>query len=290
MSLLEIPTEARAAGWTLDYPLRPLHAGRELFVGACHCAGHEHGWSSVSAHHYELDVMREGMHLQSSGGVQRVMDPTCASLHAPGDEYLVNSPTRHPQRSTLLLLRGALAEELLPRMSARACYVSPAAARIHFELVHARDAVAIEETALALAHRILSDTTPARARRKRAITPSWRRLTEELHHVMVTRFRERLTVDSMAAACHASPFHASRVFRAVTGETLHRHLTRVRLRAALFMIGDVGPGRLAEIAFATGFSSHSHFTRAFRAEFGCAPSDLAAQRAPRPLRVHADWT
>ncbi|WP_394841105.1 helix-turn-helix transcriptional regulator [Pendulispora brunnea] len=289
MSLLEIPAEAASEGWRLDYPLQPLHAGRELFVGACHCPGHEHGWSPVSAHHYELDVMLEGMHLQNSGGVQRVMDPTCASLHAPGDEYLVNSPTVHPQRSTLLLLRGALAEELVPRMSARACTVSPAAARLHFELLRARDAMAIEETALALAYRILSDTGPA-PKRKRALTPSWRRLTEELRHVMVTRFRERLTVESMAAACHASPFHASRVFRAVTGETLHRHLTRVRLRAALFMLGEVAPGRLAEIAFATGFSSHSHFTRAFRAEFGCAPSDLATRRGTMPFRAPADWT
>jgi AraC-like DNA-binding protein len=98
-------------------------------------------------------------------------------------------------------------------------------------------------------------------------------LSEELQHVVATRFKERLTLELMASACRTSPFHASRVFRAVTGETLHRHLTRVRLRAALFELQGAA-GRLTEIALALGFSSHSHFTQAFQEEFGCAPSSL----------------
>lgn len=272
MSLLEM---SRGAPWELAYPVRVRHAGSEIFVGACHCPGLAYAWSPERTRYHELDLVREGMHLQCGGGAaQRVVDPTSASLHAPGDEYAVSSPTAHPQRSTLILVRGALADELVPAHVARTCHVSAAAARLHFQLVHAADPVALEETAVALAHRVFSEAAGAPLRRRTG-SPAWRRLTEELQHVMATRFHERLTVESMAAACGASTFHACRVFRAVTGETLHRYLTRVRLRAALFKL-DRAPGGLARIALEAGFSSHSHFTKAFRLEFGSAPSSLFA--------------
>jgi AraC-like DNA-binding protein len=122
------------------------------------------------------------------------------------------------------------------------------------------------------------EDAPGRAYRMpnaRAISPAWRRLSEEIQHVLGDRFAERLTLERIATLCKTSPFHASRVFRAITGETIHQRLTRVRLRVALFELQH-GAGRLTDIALRTGFSSHSHFTSAFRTEFGYAPSTLAA--------------
>jgi AraC family transcriptional regulator len=63
-----------------------------------------------------------------------------------------------------------------------------------------------------------------------------------------------------------------------TGETIHAHLTRVRLYAALFEVAR-SAGELTQLALAVGFSSHSHFTQAFRVEFGLAPSRLAGRAA-----------
>jgi AraC-like DNA-binding protein len=63
----------------------------------------------------------------------------------------------------------------------------------------------------------------------------------------------------------------------VTGETIHRRLMRVRLRVALFEL-QRGSRQLSQIALSNGFSSHSHFTSSFRAEFGCVPSTLAVLR------------
>jgi AraC-like DNA-binding protein len=85
------------------------------------------------------------------------------------------------------------------------------------------------------------------------------------------RVGERITLDEVAREVHLSPFHLARVFQQRSGVPVHRYLTRLRLRAALDrLIG--GAADLTVLALDLGFSSHSHFTDAFRAEFGCPPS------------------
>jgi AraC family transcriptional regulator len=84
---------------------------------------------------------------------------------------------------------------------------------------------------------------------------------------------ERITLDDVATAVFASPFHFARMFQRHTGVSLHRYLMRLRLRAALERIGDAR-GDLTGVALDLGFSSHSHFTDAFRREFGRAPSEV----------------
>jgi AraC-like DNA-binding protein len=82
---------------------------------------------------------------------------------------------------------------------------------------------------------------------------------------------------------HASPFHLARVFRERAGVPVHRYLTRLRLRAALERLSD-GADDLTALALDLGFSSHSHFTDAFRREFGRSPSDVRRDAGPRALR------
>ncbi|HEU4537276.1 MAG TPA: helix-turn-helix domain-containing protein [Polyangiaceae bacterium] len=57
---------------------------------------------------------------------------------------------------------------------------------------------------------------------------------------------------------------------------MHRQLTRVWRRAAVLRLPEAG-GWLARVALDAGFSSHSHFAHAFRAEFGRPPSHAAAR-------------
>jgi len=73
------------------------------------------------------------------------------------------------------------------------------------------------------------------------------------------------------------------LFRQRTGVSIHRYLTRLRLRASLERLAD-GASDLTTLALDLGFSSHSHFSGAFRAEFGQTPSEVRRTSGPRALR------
>jgi AraC-like DNA-binding protein len=105
--------------------------------------------------------------------------------------------------------------------------------------------------------------------------------------VLGERFRERLTLDQVARATCTSPYHLCRVFNAETGVSLHRYLQRLRLLNALENLAENPRARKTEVALDLGFSSHSHFSAAFRHEFGMPPSvfcRLASNRVIRDLR------
>jgi AraC family transcriptional regulator len=97
------------------------------------------------------------------------------------------------------------------------------------------------------------------------------------------RMSERVTLDDVARAVGASPFHLARLFRRRTGAPLHRYLMCLRLRASLERLAD-GANDLTSLAIELGFSSHSHFTDSFRREFGRTPSDMRRGASRRGLR------
>jgi AraC-like DNA-binding protein len=90
---------------------------------------------------------------------------------------------------------------------------------------------------------------------------------------LAVNLAERITLDDVARAVHASPFHLARVFQQRTGVPVHRYLTQLRLRASLDRLAE-GASDLTALALDLGFSSHSHFTDAFRREFGRSPSAI----------------
>src|SRR5438093_7174967 len=84
------------------------------------------------------------------------------------------------------------------------------------------------------------------------------------------RFTERLHLTEVADAVGASPAYLTDVFRQFEGISLHRYLTQLRLARALNELPQTSD--LTRLALDLGFSSHSHFTMAFRRAFGCTPS------------------
>src|SRR4030095_7294495 len=122
----------------------------------------------------------------------------------------------------------------------------------------------------------------------RATRQAHRDLVDATRVVLARRFRDRLSLGDIARAVFSSPFHLDRVFRRETGTSLHRQLTRLRLRHALEHLADCKPD-LTMLALDLGFSSHAHFSHAFRREFSCTPSEFRQQlsfRAARDSRAY----
>lgn len=261
------PLSEACSPWDPGFDAAPRFAGRDVYVGAWRCPGGTLVSHEV-ARHVELGLLQHGSHLRQLGrGPRRVVDPTLATLHRAGDELAIHA-TGPAQAATAILVRGALADALAPQLAARYIPVGPALARLHAQLLAATDPLAIEELALAAVHLAIAGPAAAPDRG----SPAHRVLAEDIAHLLATRSAERLTLERIADLVGASPFHASRVFRAVTGETIHRRLTRLRVHAALYQLPRAAG--LADLALAVGFSSHSHLTAAFRAELGAPPSAL----------------
>jgi AraC-like DNA-binding protein len=104
--------------------------------------------------------------------------------------------------------------------------------------------------------------------------------------VLACRFHDKLSPAELVRSVFSSPFHLAQVFRRETGLSLHRQLTRLRLRHALEHLAGNKPD-LTVLALDLGFSSHAHFSHPFRREFGSAPSQF--RRSPKetsPLRFN----
>ena len=254
-------------------------AGPRLVVSEWHCTGRQSSWVDEYQSHSSIELPLLGLDLRAIRGRQLVVDPGMVVLHAAEEEFRVASPTARPRRNTSLTLPHELLEEVAPDFAPGALRSSARTALLHqrLRLSQRLDAalneLAGEELALMLVESVLTDARQQAGTwtQAAALSPAWRRLADALSQVMAQDFDQPLTLQTLAQACGASAFHASRVFRRVTGQSIHRHLNQLRLRAALFRLPDMR-GRLTELALDSGFSSHSHFSSAFKAEFSCAPA------------------
>lgn len=149
------------------------------------------------------------------------------------------------------------------------------------------DDLAAEEVAIILARRVVASANEAwggtsgprpKATRPKATRPADRELVEHAKAILLRRFREQLALATLARAVGCTPFHLCRVFRAVTGWSVHHFRDQVRLRVALEEV-QARRGDLIDIALGLGYSSHSHFTASFTRAFGVPPS--AWQRLSR---------
>jgi AraC family transcriptional regulator len=111
---------------------------------------------------------------------------------------------------------------------------------------------------------------------------------ERLLRVLVEiqrRLDEPLPLADLARVAGLSPHHFHHVFSGLLGESLHAHIRRLRLERAA---GRLKLSRLSvvQIALEAGYETHEAFTRAFRASFGCSPSQFR-QRHSYPAQLAA---
>jgi AraC-like DNA-binding protein len=128
--------------------------------------------------------------------------------------------------------------------------------------------VEAETLALTLIRRSLGESTSTRSASKQNLQK------------MVDRAKLALSADparnwslaEIGKEVGVSPVYLTQMFQKVEGIPLYRYLTRMRLIRALDLLGEERD--LTELALELGFSSHSHFSSAFKKSFGTSPSDF----------------
>jgi len=192
-----------------------------------------------------------------------------------GGEYLMLSVA--PE--TYTRLAPGIATDRLPQFTNVADpQFTPLAAGLRRAMVlgAARPPLAMETLVAAAIERVsvLLDAGTRRVQPERRMTS--RRLKRIIDH-FEARLAEDIRIADLASDCGLSECYLARTFRAATGTTLHAALMERRIARARSLIEAASrrgtPACLAEVAAATGFSSHAHMTTAFRRVLGTTPSE-----------------
>lgn len=110
-----------------------------------------------------------------------------------------------------------------------------------------------------------------------------RERVERVKNEVLLHLDENHNLESLASAAGCSPPYLSRTFAQIAGIPLMLWIRRARVERAAELIAS-GRCNVSEAAFAVGYSSFSHFSRAFHEEKGVSPSKwithLASTRVP----------
>jgi AraC-like DNA-binding protein len=247
------------------------------------CRSGRSSWSSAeSTEGYGVVFVRSGCFRRRVSGIDAFLDAAVAYFERPGDEQQVEHPSDGGDTCTGI----ELAPELLASIAGgdlglptRLVFTAPALDLTHrMLLAHVRrggDAFEASERALELVAATVEAVDAERVAAGRPATVRSRRQ-------IVDAARERLALEpatdlfELAAAVATSPHHLSRIFRALTGETVSGYRNRLRVRIALERLSE-GEPNLARLAAELGFADHAHLTRTMRRVLGATPSALRAQ-------------
>ena len=125
-----------------------------------------------------------------------------------------------------------------------------------------------ETLALTLVQRALGPRTTHAA----GATVGRQRLVDRVKFVLASDLGRRWTLAEIAAEVRGSPVYLTQVFQQVEGLPLYRYQLRLRLARALDLLPQYDD--LTALSLDLGFSSHSHFSAAFRQAYGRSPSEF----------------
>jgi AraC-like DNA-binding protein len=95
-----------------------------------------------------------------------------------------------------------------------------------------------------------------------------------------------LDLASLAKALHVSESTLGRLF-AANGTTVMRHVWQQRLEASHRALSEGSSSTVTEVALRYGFTSFSHFSRAFKQVYGVPPGKLIIASPTRESLLHA---
>ncbi len=224
-----------------------------------------------------------GAYVRHLGGDETVAEANQILFFNAGEGYRISHPVEGGDASLTLLVSEEQLCELAPRplledhrppvFRLRRLRIDARAQALVAVLRHSlRERVAepleAESLALTLVQRALGPRTSQRA----GASTGRQRLVDRVKLVLASDLARRWTLAEIGAELRCSPVYLTQVFRQVEGLPLYRYQLRLRLARALDLLAHCDD--LCALSFDLGFSSHSHFSAAFRAAYGRSPSEF----------------
>ena len=259
---------------------------RTVSINDVHCRGsHRHESCEECASGTHLVFPYRGVYVRHVGSDQAVAEANQVIFFNADEPYRVSHPVAGGDANLSVAIGEELLRELAPRplLQDRATPAfKPQRLRIdaraqalvallrHGLRSGAAEPLEAEGLALTLVRRSLGPRTTHAA----GGTHGRRRLVDRTKLVLASDPARRWTLAEIAAEVGGSPVHLTRVFQQVEGMPLYRYQRHLRLARALDLIGQYDD--LTALGLDLGFSSHSHFTAAFREVYGYTPSEFRA--------------
>lgn len=224
-----------------------------------------------------------GVYVRQVGQDQAVAEANQVLFFNAMEGYRVSHPVSGGDASITLIIEESQLHELAPRS------LLQDGARVRFRqqrlrvdartqalvalLRHSlREKVAELLEAETLALTLVQRSLGPRTARAPASTYGRQRLVDRIKLVLASDLARRWRLEEIAAEVHGSPVYLTQVFQQVEGLPLYRYQLRLRLSRALDLLGEYDD--LTSLGLDLGFSSHSHFTSAFRQLYGYTPSEF----------------
>jgi AraC-like DNA-binding protein len=235
-----------------------------------------------------------GLFVWHVGGDDVVSDANQVLFVSEGETYHLSEPLSGgygeliltPDPELLAELAGTAADRLTihPLFRRRRRRADPGLQFLRARFPHRAgsggwDGLAAEELVVALLRNALDADAPAREPRR-----ATRCLIRRTKEFVEANLSDPIRLSDVASSVGASPAYLTHVFRRFEGLPLHRYVLQARLARALVELPHADD--LTALALDLGFSSHSHFTAAFRRAFGVTPSEFrGSTRLPRERRI-----
>jgi AraC-like DNA-binding protein len=243
----------------------------------------------------ELVFPYRGAFVRHLGSDQAVAEANQVLFFNAGEGYRVSHPVRGGDASLSLAICEELLLELAPvtllesrtspafhsqrlRIDARAQAL--VALLGHSLRQNVAEPLEAESLALTLVQRALGPRTTHAA----GASAGRQRLVDRIKLVLASDMGRRWTLAEIAAEVRGSPVYLTQVFQQVEGMPLYRYQLRLRLARALDLLAQYDD--LTTLSLDLGFSSHSHFSAAFREAYGWSPSEFkqSVLHRPNPLQ------
>lgn len=267
-----------------EFRIRRLLETDSLLIRDVQCAGTcRHLSAEECASTTHLVFPYRGVYVRHVGTEQAVADANHVLFFNADEGYRISHPVAGGDRSLGLVLDQALLRELAPASALSAAPVArfrvqqrridgraqAMVARLGHGLAQGYlEPLAAESLALTLVARSLCSSTSHGS----VATRGRRRLVDRIKLLLASDVSRRWTLAEVAAKVGGSPVYLTQAFRQVEGLPLYRYHLRLRLARALDLL-PAGKD-LAALAAELGFSSHSHFSAAFRQAYGHSPSQF----------------
>jgi len=187
--------------------------------------------------HFEINLHRRGWHFRSVARRQYCIDPLHHSLWPAESGFRLSNNTARPQAATLLFVTQALVEESLATIAGagiaalRRLRTSPAHWRSsELTACHARllatqpeDRLAIEEHSLALLRRVVTEAAGAGETKGRVQSARRAAAVDKARSYILSRYREALSLSSIAAASGVAPSTLCESFPHIVGMPVWRY-------------------------------------------------------------------